>query len=71
MLDVASKISIIINSPFISVDMFSSSSGGGAVIGELTPAPGGPYYGDMYKFTESFDLELGQEWETALTKISY
>ncbi len=51
--------------------MFSSSSGGGAVIGELTPAPGGPYYGDMYKFTESFDLELGQEWETALTKISY
>lgn len=67
MLEIASRASILVKSPFISVDMFSSDRG--AVIGELTPAPGAPFYGKMYKFTEEFDTILGESWEAALERM--
>ncbi|MBL5978356.1 hypothetical protein JAO85_13785 [Comamonas sp. NyZ500] len=67
MLAIASKASILVDSPFISVDMFSSTRG--ALIGEFTPAPGGPFYGDMYKFTEEFDTTMGKAWEDALERM--
>nr|WP_198046778.1 ATP-grasp fold amidoligase family protein [Cupriavidus taiwanensis] len=67
MLEIASRASSLVKTPFMSVDMFSAKSG--PMIGEFTPAPGGPYYGDMYKFTEEFDLDLGDAWADALKRL--
>lgn len=67
MLEIAAKASKLVNTPFMSVDMFSSNNG--PLIGEFTPAPGGPYYGEMYKFTEEFDQEMGQAWADALERL--
>lgn len=67
MLEIASRASILVKSPFISVDMFSSDRG--AMIGEFTPAPGAPFYGKMYKFTEEFDSLLGGAWEAASKRM--
>ncbi|MEM5429412.1 ATP-grasp fold amidoligase family protein [Cupriavidus oxalaticus] len=67
MLEIASRASKLVKTPFISVDMFSSKRG--PLIGELTPAPGGPFYGDMYKFSEEFDTDLGREWAAALERM--
>ncbi|MFF7061223.1 ATP-grasp fold amidoligase family protein [Pseudomonas sp. NPDC008258] len=70
MLEAAKKASKEIDRPFISVDMYTT--GTDVYIGELTPTPGGPYFGSIFKFSEDFDLYLGgimidgykrREWE--------
>lgn len=68
MLEIAARTSLLVESPFMSVDMYSSLRG--PLVGELTPAPGGPFYGDMYKFTSEFDKELGIEWEKAVERMA-
>lgn len=60
MLDIAVAATRNLNTPFMRVDMYDSQKG--PVIGELTPAPGGPYYGDWYRFTHAYDAELGEAW---------
>lgn len=67
MLEITSRITKLIKTPFMRVDLYNSTRG--ALVGELTPAPGGPYHGTLYKFTEAFDLELGQEWHDAVRRI--
>lgn len=67
MLDVASRLTTLLGTPFMSVDMFATNRG--PVVGELTPAPGAAYYGDWYKFTRFFDDKLGQAWEDAASRI--
>lgn len=67
MIEVAAKTSLLVESPFMSVDMYSSLRG--PLVGELTPAPGGPFYGDMYKFTNEFDAKLGKAWEEAVNRM--
>lgn len=66
-LQTASELTKAINTPFMRVDFYNSTRG--PLVGELTPAPGGPYHGVLYKFTEEYDLKLGQEWESALARI--
>ena len=68
MLEIAARTSLLVESPFMSVDMYSSLRG--PLVGELTPAPGGPFYGDMYKFTSEFDSDLGREWEKAVKRMA-
>jgi len=67
MLRVAAELTKAIKTPFMRVDLYNSTRG--ALVGELTPAPGGPYHGTLYKFTEQYDLELGREWAGALGRI--
>jgi hypothetical protein len=47
-----------LNRPFISVDLFTT--GDRVVLGELTPGPGGPYYGSMFTFSPELDHYLGK-----------
>lgn len=68
MLTVASRATVILRTPFMSVDMYSSTRG--PLIGEMTPAPGVPYYGEWYRFTPAFDAELGMAWALAERRIA-
>lgn len=68
MLKIAAEVTTKLNTPFMRVDMFASDRG--PVIGELTPAPGGAYYGKTYTFTEKYDAELGEEWSAAEARIA-
>lgn len=68
MLSIAGRLTQAIETPFMRVDMYNSTRG--PLVGELTPAPGGPYHGILYKFTDEYDQELGREWEAALERIS-
>lgn len=63
MLEIARRATVALKTPFMRVDMFAQD--GMALIGEMTPAPGGPYYKDWYEFTDSFDIELGRYWSAA------
>lgn len=67
MLDIAARTSVLVESPFMSIDMYSSLRG--PLVGELTPAPGGPFYGDLYKFTDMFDKQLGEAWQDAVERM--
>jgi len=66
LLVVASRISQSLRTPFISVDLYASADG--PVVGEITPAPGGPYYG-VWRFQPWFDLELGDAWTEAAREL--
>ncbi|WP_197464203.1 ATP-grasp fold amidoligase family protein [Brevibacterium casei] len=68
MIDIAIRISKLLKTPFMSVDMFESSRG--PVVGELTPAPGAAYYGDWYQFSDALNLKLGELWDDAADKLS-
>lgn len=63
----AKAISMHLRTAFISVDTYATAEG--PVIGELTPVPGGPYYGRLFRFTPEFDAELGRYWEAANNKL--
>lgn len=67
MLEIAGRVTRELNTPFMRVDMFDAP--GGPVVGELTPAPGGPYYRDWYSFTDDYDLTLGEEWSAAERRL--
>lgn len=66
-LQAASEISRNFSYPFISVDCYATSNG--AVIGELTSTPGGPWYGSMYCFSDDFDKLLGNAWLEASKQL--
>lgn len=68
MLEIASAVTKAIGTPYMRVDMFVGPSG--PVIGELTASPGDAFYGNNYKFTESYDLELGQAWADAEKRLA-
>ncbi|OAE40673.1 ATP-grasp fold amidoligase family protein [Agrobacterium tumefaciens] len=60
MLSTANKVARHMNRPFVSVDMFTD--GRRALVGEITPSPGGFYYGVMFFLTHKFDAFLGDRW---------
>lgn len=57
MIRIAEEVSSHIDRPFISVDLYTT--GDNAYVGELTPTPGGPYFGNIVSFSEEFDKYLG------------
>lgn len=66
-LELAKNITVLLKASFISVDCYATPSG--PILGELTHTPGGPWYGGLYKFSEEFDLELGDAWQEANDKL--
>jgi hypothetical protein len=64
----AKTISKALKTPFISADMYATPDG--PVIGELTSAPGGPYYG-MFRFKPHFDRDLGKAWTDANLRLGH
>lgn len=68
MLRIASDLTKALRTPFMRVDMFAGPNG--PVIGELTPSPGDAFYGNNFKYTEEYDLELGQAWLDAEKRIA-
>jgi hypothetical protein len=67
-LALAKQITLKLNAPFISVDCYATKKG--AMLGELTHTPGGPWYRRMYHFSDQFDLELGKAWEDACARLN-
>lgn len=67
MLNIAKAVTTKLATPFMRVDMFEGTAG--PVVGELTPAPGGPYYRDWYSFTPEFDDYLGSVWQCANQRV--
>ena len=56
-LETASAAAKHLDRPFISVDMYTTGSK--VFVGELTPTPGAPYFGGIFRFSNDFDLYLG------------
>ena len=67
MLAISVAITKAIETPFMRVDLYDSTRG--SLVGEVTHAPGGPYYGVLYSFTDAYNIELGREWVDALGRI--
>lgn len=65
MLETARRISVHMNEPFVSIDTYTD--GRETVLGELTPRPGGPFYG-MWYFSTELDTELGTYYRLALRR---
>lgn len=68
MLNVASRTSRLLRTPYCSIDMYASKRG--PLIGELTKSPGGPYYAGLFAFSRAFDEELAREWRRASKELS-
>lgn len=68
MLEIAEQLTKTLKTPFMRVDMFNGKNG--PVVGELTPSPGDAYYGNNFKYSNDYDLLLGECWEEALTRMS-
>ena len=49
--------------PFARIDMYAGR--GGPVLGEITPTPGGAYFGSGYRLTPAYNAELGRRWARA------
>lgn len=64
MVTAATKLVRMTRVPFMSVDMFTN--GFDFRVGEITLRPGGPFYGESFRLSESTDLEWGR-----LTRETY
>lgn len=58
MLAVARRLLKELDRPFVSVDLYTT--GEEVYVGELTPTPGASYVGNIFRFSEQFDAQLGQ-----------
>lgn len=65
----AQAVSRYLKRPFISVDLYSEGSR--VLLGEATPAPGGPYYGRLFYFLAEFDLALGEHWSKGCERLGW
>ncbi|MEX1118632.1 MAG: ATP-grasp fold amidoligase family protein [Terrimicrobiaceae bacterium] len=61
MIEAAKKISRQLETPFCSVDLYTT--GQDVYFGELSPTPGVPYYGRIFRLSEGFDFYLGSLWK--------
>lgn len=63
----ASALSRALRTPFISIDCYATARG--ALVGEITIAPGGPYTRGAFSFSRAFDRELGTAWVEAAGRL--
>jgi hypothetical protein len=49
--------------PFARIDMYAGR--GGPILGEITPTPGGAYFGSGYRLMPDYNAELGRRWARA------
>lgn len=62
MLSVAEVVSRNLQTPFASIDLYSSSRG--PLVGEITLTPGGLYYG-AHKMSHELEMMMGAKWAIA------
>jgi hypothetical protein len=67
MLHTARVLAGHLRTSFIRVDLYTT--GREVILGELTPTPGRLYNGSRYTLTPEFNLELGQAWAEASTRL--
>ncbi|OAB86238.1 hypothetical protein AWH69_15210 [Janibacter melonis] len=67
MLTIATDLTKALRTPFMRIDMFSGPSG--PVVGELTPSPGDAYYGNNFRYTDSYEIDLGKAWDAAESRM--
>ncbi|MFN3275859.1 MAG: ATP-grasp fold amidoligase family protein [Paracoccus sp. (in: a-proteobacteria)] len=67
LLQLAADVSVALKAPFVSVDCYATPRG--PVVGELTHTPGAPWHGNMFTFSDAFDLELGKAWRDANDRL--
>ncbi|MCI5073069.1 hypothetical protein MRY82_09055 [bacterium] len=68
LLELARKVSHYMKDPFMRIDCYSD--GEEVYLGEVTPCPGGPYYGRQFAFSYEFDKKLGDLWSNELKKLN-
>jgi hypothetical protein len=64
MLDAVRRVATHVNAPFCRVDLYTS--GDQVYLGEVTPGPGPPFHGTIYRFSPEFDGEMGGYWRMRL-----
>lgn len=67
MLSFFKRVSSLIPSPFARIDIYDTKDG--FVLGEVTLAPGGLYYGLHYKMSDSLNEYMGNLWTKAIARI--
>lgn len=67
MLELVTYISQLAKTPFASIDMYSSDRG--AILGEITLAPGGLYHGEHYLLSEQENRNWGSYWRKSLQEL--
>jgi len=60
LVQLASKVSAAVNTPFSRIDLYNSARG--PLLGEVTLTPGGLYYGDHYRMSSAMDQLMGSRW---------
>ncbi|HMQ10601.1 MAG TPA: ATP-grasp fold amidoligase family protein [Oligoflexia bacterium] len=68
LLELARKVSNYMKDPFMRIDCYSD--GEEVYLGEVTPCPGGPYYGSQFAFSYDFDKQLGDLWNEELQRLN-
>ena len=68
LIDFATNISKLIDTPFASIDIYKSTQG--PMLGEITLTPGGIYYGKHYLLSDEQEIIMGKMWLTAQKKLS-
>jgi hypothetical protein len=63
MVAAARRLARHIETPFTRIDFYAGRQG--PVLGEITPTPGGAYFGSTYRLTDRYDAELGGRWAAA------
>lgn len=64
LLELAKQVSSLIDTPFARIDMYNSING--PVMGEVTLAPGGTYYGKHYTLSNEYESLMGDLWSANL-----
>lgn len=62
----AATLSRALDTPFISIDCYATARG--AVVGEITVAPGGPYAKASFRFSDAYDRQMGAWWTEAMAR---
>lgn len=68
LIDFATNISKLINTPFASIDIYKSTQG--PMLGEITLTPGGIYYGKHYLLSDEQEIIMGKMWLIAQKQLS-
>jgi hypothetical protein len=63
MVEAVRTVAARLATPFARIDMYAGRAG--PILGEITPTPGGAYFGSGYRLTPAYDAELGRRWARA------
>ncbi len=64
--ETAKKISLLLDTPFCGIDLYTT--GEDVYYGELSPTPGAAYFGSMFRLSQEFDDQMGGYWKQGCLK---